>query len=122
MDLRADDRLVSIGRIDSEDQLILCVTSDGIGKRTASSAFPTQGRGNKGRILIRPRPGAELVQALVVRDEDSVLIATKQGVTVRIRVGEVKELGRSAMGVKLIALNKGDVVVSAAILPLDDEE
>lgn len=120
MDLREDDQVVSIGRIDTEDQLVLCVTSDGIGKRVASSQFPTQGRGGKGRILIRPRPGATLVQAMVVRDNDSVLIATKNGHTVRIRVGDVKELGRSAMGVKLVALNEGDRVVSAAILPLDE--
>ena len=120
MDLRDDDAVVSIGRIDTEDQLILCVTSDGIGKRVASSQFPTQNRGGKGRILIRPRPGATLVQALVVRDNDSVLIATHKGHTVRIRVGDVKELGRSAMGVKLVALNEGDRVVSAAILPLEE--
>jgi DNA gyrase subunit A len=120
MDLREDDAVVSIGRIDTEDQLVLCVTSDGIGKRVSSTQFPTQGRGGKGRILIRPRPGATLVQALVVRDTDSVLIATKNGHTVRIRVGDVRELGRSAMGVKLVALNEGDRVVSAAILPLEE--
>lgn len=120
MDLRSDDSVVSLGRIDNDDQLILCVTSDGVGKRVAASQFPTQGRGNKGRILIRPRPGETLVQALVVSENDSVLIATKNGHTVRIRVGDVKELGRSAMGVKLVALNEGDRVVSAAILPLDE--
>lgn len=120
MDLREDDSVISIGRIDSEDQLILCVTSDAIGKRVASTQFPTQGRGGKGRILIKPRPGATLVKALVVTDADTVLIATKNGHTVRIRVGDVKELGRSAMGVKLVALNEGDRVVSAAILPLDE--
>ena len=120
MDLREDDQVVSIGRIDTEDQLILVVTSDGIGKRVASYQFPVQGRGGKGRILVRPRPGASLVQALVVRETDTVLIATKNGHTVRIRVGDVKELGRSAMGVKLVALNEGDRVVSAAILPPED--
>ena len=120
MDLREDDAVVSIGRIDSEDQLILVCTSDGIGKRVPTDLFPTQGRGGKGRILLRPRPGAVLVQALIVRNSDTVLIATKNGHTVRIRVGDVRELGRSAMGVKLVALNEGDRVVSAAILPADE--
>jgi DNA gyrase subunit A len=112
---------VSIGRIDDENsELILCVTSDAIGKRVPVNLFPVQGRGGKGRILIRPRPGATLVQALVVTENDTVLIATKNGHTVRIRVGDVRELGRSAMGVKLVALNEGDRVVSAAILPQEE--
>ena len=123
MNLRGDDQLVSIGRIDNDDsQLILCVTSDAIGKRVACSQFPVKGRGIMGNILIKPRPGALLVKALIVSDSDTVLIATKNGHTVRIRVGDVKELGRSAMGVKLVNLNEGDRVVSAAILPLDDTQ
>jgi DNA gyrase subunit A len=116
------DRVVSIGKIESEDQLILCVTSDAIGKRVSSSQFPTQGRGGKGRILIKPKPGAKLVEALIVRDSDNVLIATELGMTVRLRVGDVKELGRSAMGVKLVSLKDGDRVVSAAVLPAEIEE
>ena len=121
MDLREDDAVVSIGRIDDENsELILCVTSDAIGKRVPVNLFPVQGRGGKGRILIRPRPGATLVQALVVTENDTVLIATKNGHTVRIRVGDVRELGRSAMGVKLVNLGEGDRVVSAAILPADN--
>jgi DNA gyrase subunit A len=120
MDLRSDDQVVSIGRIDDDEQLLLCVTSDGVGKRVACAQFPIKGRGIKGNILIKPRPGAVLIQALVVTDADSVLIATKNGHTVRIRVGDVKELGRSAMGVKLVALNEGDRVVSAALLPFEE--
>lgn len=121
MDLRADDRLVSLGHIESDDQLILCITSDGIGKRVAASQFPVQNRGGKGRILIKPRPGAYLVEALVVRDSDNVLFATERGMTVRIRVGEVRELGRSAMGCRLITLADGDKVVSAAVIPAEAE-
>jgi DNA gyrase subunit A len=120
MDLRSDDQVVSIGRIDNDEQLLLCVSSDGVGKRVSCSQFPIKGRGIKGNILIKPRPGAVLIQALVVTDADSVLIATKNGHTVRIRVGDVKELGRSAMGVKLVALNEGDRVVSAALLPFEE--
>ena len=121
MALREDDCVISIGRIDSAEQLILCITNDGIGKRVASDQFPNQIRGGKGRILIKPRPGTILLKALVVTDSDTVLIATKNGHTVRIRVGDIRELGRSAMGSRLITLNDGDEVVSAAVLPLTND-
>jgi DNA gyrase subunit A len=121
MVLKEDDYLVSIGKIDNDEQLILCCTSDGIGKRVASSEFPVQNRGGKGRILIKSKAGGVLVQALVVKESDTVLIATKLGQTVRIKVSEIRELGRVAMGSKLITLREGDEVISAAVLPKLEE-
>lgn len=122
MRLREGDSLVAIGRISDPEELILVVTSDGIGKRVKSEEFPAQNRGIMGRILVRLREGASVVKALVVRDQDSVVIMTAQGQTVRVLVSDIKELGRTAQGVKLVTLNEGDYVVSAALLPYSPEE
>jgi DNA gyrase subunit A len=122
IDLASGDYLVSIGRIDNDSQSILCVTSDGIGKRVTADQFPALNRGLKGRILIKPKLSAYLVAALVTDNDDvNVIIATKMGMTIRLRVGDIRELGRSAMGAKLATLNEGDEVISAAIVPAEIE-
>ena len=113
--------VASIQHIEQEDQLILTVMSDGVGKRTACDQFPAQNRGGTGRILAKPKTGARLVEALVVTEKTTVLIATKHGHTVRTRVDDIREMKRQAMGVKLIDLSDGDEVISAAILPEVEE-
>jgi DNA gyrase subunit A len=117
MNLNEQDYLVSIGAISNPESLILCITSDGIGKRVGVSEFPSQNRGGKGRILIRLHENAILVQALIVTELDNVLIATKDGHTLRIQVDEIRQVGRNTSGSRLIKLNEGDYVVSAVIIP-----
>jgi DNA gyrase subunit A len=116
--------LVSMSRLRAEDdegEFIMCVASDGYGKRVPKDQFPTQNRAGKGRILIKMHPGATLVAALVLGREDTVLVATRRGMTGRFRASDIRELGRSAVGSRVMALAEGDAVVAAAVLPPDDE-
>jgi DNA gyrase subunit A len=121
MDLPEGVRLVSLGRIVNDRQLLLCISSNGWGKRVASSQFPVQVRGGKGRILMKLHERVTLVAALVVNPDDDVLVASRKGMTTRVNVSEIRELGRSAMGSRVIDLAEGDEVVAAAILPSDVE-
>jgi DNA gyrase subunit A len=118
IDLADGAVLVSLGRITGKgDELIMCVSSDGFGKRVNVDQFPLQNRGGRGRILVKLHGGATLVAAMILREEDTVLVATKKGMTARFRAGEIRELGRTAMGSRVMDLKDGDEVVSAAVLP-----
>jgi DNA gyrase subunit A len=56
-----------------------------------------------------------------VTDEDQVLLITEKGILIRLKVKDVRETGRAAMGVHLIDLDEGDRVVAVAKLAERDD-
>jgi len=106
-----------------EDAMLLTVTENGYGKRTAFSDYRVQRRGGKGlKANNLTEKTGELVTALSVHDDDAIMIVTKMGTMIRMPVRDVRITARSAQGVKLINIGKGDVVMSAALVDTDDEE
>lgn len=102
---------------------VLNVTENGYGKRTDIENFSTHRRGGQGVIAIQTeeRNGAA-VGAVLVNDQDELMLITNAGKLVRTRVGEMREIGRNAKGVVLIRLSPGEKVVSAERIPMLDEE
>jgi DNA gyrase subunit A len=88
---------------------VLCVTENGYGKRTPVEDFPTKGRGTMGVIAIdtSARNGAQ-VGAVLVQPEDEIMLITVGGTLVRTSVAEIRIVGRTAMGVKLIRVGEGE--------------
>jgi DNA gyrase subunit A len=106
-----------------EDAMLLTVTENGYGKRTAFSEYRSQKRGGKGlKANNLTEKTGELVTALSVHDDDAIMIVTKLGTMIRMPVADVRMTGRSAQGVKLINIGKKDIVMSAALVDIDDEE
>ncbi len=93
----------------------------GYGKRTPLSEYPVKGRGTRGVINIdaNDRNGDVVSMALVV-GTDEVMFISEKGILIRTRVGEIRETGRNAAGVKLIRLDEGDRLVAMA--KVDAEE
>ncbi len=94
---------------------LLTVCRNGYGKRTAYDDYPLQGRGGQGVINIRTTErNGPVVTLRAVGDGDDVIYITTGGQVVRTPAAEVGCIGRATQGVRLITLQEGDAVASAA--------
>ena len=120
MKLKLDDEVVSVD-VAREDQAILIITEAGYGKRTKIERFNKQGRGGQGVIGIKltGRKG-QVVAAFIVAVEDEIVAVSSGGVMIRMPVKEISSQGRDATGVRVMNLDEGQTVASAApILSVD---
>jgi DNA gyrase subunit A len=101
---------------------LLVVAERGLGKRTEVDAYRFQRRGGSGVINLRTtdRTG-EVVAVMAVRDDEQLMVVTRQGVVNRQRVNEISLIGRATQGVKLVNLDEGDMVVDVARVVTDEE-
>ncbi|MFN5745121.1 MAG: DNA gyrase subunit A [Methylococcaceae bacterium] len=105
---------------------VLNVTENGFGKRTAISGFPRHRRGGQGVITMQTNDrNGGVVGAVLVQDNDELMLITDAGTLVRTRVEEIRELGRNTQGVMVIRLSPGEKVVGVDRIPMlegeDDE-
>ncbi len=100
---------------------VLVVSEKGYGKRTAVEEYRFTNRGGKGvkTINITEKTG-KLVGLLDVEENQDLLITCKSGITIRVSVKDISELGRAAQGVKLIKVGEGDEI--AAITTVEEQE
>jgi DNA gyrase subunit A len=123
MNLKAGDEVVSCD-FAKDDSAILIVTDAGYGKRTQLNNFNTQGRGGQGvrAIKLTAKKGA-VVAAFMVAIDAEIFLVSSGGVVIRTAVREISSQGRDATGVRVMALDEGQVVVSAApILEVEEDE
>jgi DNA gyrase subunit A len=108
---------------DDKTAQVLTVTQKGYGKRTLLDEYRVQGRGGSGVITMKiTDKNGPVVAVRQVQDEDDLIIASDRGKVIRTRVSEISEVGRVAQGVRLIALDEGEVVGAVAkIVEKDDE-
>jgi DNA gyrase subunit A len=116
------DEVVGIAKV-TADGTLLVAGSNGIGKRTEFEEYRTQSRGGKGIITMKigERTG-EVIGALTVNEEDEVMLITTGGQMVRLRVSEIRSVGRNTMGVKLINLFEGERLQDIAPVIAQEDE
>jgi DNA gyrase subunit A len=116
-----NDRLVSMVAMDKPGSL-LTVTEGGYGKRTLSDEYRLTHRGSGGVINIRniDRNGP-VISIMQVAEEDELIIISALGMIIRLPIEQIREMGRSTMGVRLMNLPDEDRVVDAAIVHPGDE-
>jgi DNA gyrase subunit A len=107
----------------ADNLYLLCVGSQGVGKRTPVSDFPTQGRAGQGVIAFKANgKTGDLVTAMSVTLAHDLIMFASNGVSNRIAVGDIRETGRAASGVFLMAIDNGHKLVSATTaLRVEDE-
>lgn len=99
------------------DRMLLVVSANGFGKRTAFDLFPRKHRGGQGVIAAKlVDKSGRLATAQSVSENSEVIITTKQGVVIRIKMSDVRKCGRPTTGVKLMEVQKGDEVVDVALV------
>ena len=101
-----------IALIIADNYAVLTSTENGFGKRTLASEYPVHSRGGQGVISIQTteRNGA-VVGAVLVSDEDEVMLITDGGTLIRTAANGISVLGRNTQGVKLISLDEGEKLV-----------
>jgi DNA gyrase subunit A len=120
--LGKDDRVVALAIVE-EGATLLVASEKGIGKRTDFEDYRRQTRGGKGIITMRTtdKTGG-IVGALTVHDHDEIMLITVGGQMVRIKVDDVRETGRNAMGVKLVDTGSKDKLQAIAPVINDENE
>ncbi len=103
----SDDYVVTIEVVDPNATLLIA-GQNGQGKRTKYEEYRLQGRGGSGIIAMRT---TGVAGALSVLDDDEVMLLTHSGQAVRTRVSEVRVIGRTTQGVRLINMGEGDKLI-----------
>ena len=113
MRLRQNDEVVDmIVTREDEKTTLLTVSSNGFGKRTRINAYRLTGRGVSGvtNLKVNEKTG-EVVSVKEVKDDDELILVTKNGYVIRIDVKQVSIIGRNTQGVRLIRLEPDDRVI-----------
>ncbi len=120
--LKKDDAVTSMDVVE-KDGALLVVTTKGFGKQTPLKDYSAKGRATGGNYTIDPKALKEIgkiAAARVVQKADDLTIMTANGVTLRLKVKEVKQSGRATKGVHLIKPQEGDSVASVARISAED--
>ena len=114
--LSKDDQVVSMEAVAGAPTL-LTVTQHGFGKCTCIDEYPLRNRGGKGVITIKTTErNGPVVGALLVGEDDQVMLVSDHGKIIRLRVGDIRVIGRNTQGVTLFGLARGEHLVSVARL------
>lgn len=122
--LREGDYVVALAVVPNDEETLLVVSENGLGKRTKFAEYRLQSRGGIGIKTMNCTDKTGLVvSATTVTDEDELMIMTNGGQSVRMKVNTVRETGRATQGVKLITLNDKETIQEITlVIPDDDEE
>lgn len=122
MRLDKGDEVVSM-EILSLSTNILTVAENGYGKRTDMEEYRLQSRGGKGIITMKTtEKTGRVVGVQQVTEDDQLMLITNPGKIIRLRVKDIRIIGRNTQGVRLIGLEGGERVVSLARLAEKEEE
>ena len=113
--------------LSANEQFVLTIADDGLGKRTSSFRYACKGRGGKGmvaQILDRGKksPPAKLVRSFIVEDSDQIMLVTDGGQLIRTPVKNISISQRSAKGVWVLRTKENEKVVSVGRIEDSDDE
>ncbi|MGH8553109.1 MAG: DNA gyrase C-terminal beta-propeller domain-containing protein, partial [Methylococcales bacterium] len=110
--IRLQEGCKVISLIISDHGAVLNITENGYGKRTALEGFPRHNRGGQGVIAIQTTErNGQVVGAILVGENDELMLITDAGTLVRTRVREIPILGRNTQGVRVIRPSGAERVV-----------
>ncbi len=122
--LGGDEQVTSIVALDPEkkhdNKYLLLTTKEGVIKKTSAESFKDVRR--SGLIAISLKDGDKLYSAKFINDGDQIFLATKEGQAIRFEEADVREMGRTAAGVRGMKLKKADEIVGVGILPKTSKE
>jgi len=122
MKLDAGDEVVSLDLVEPGAAL-LAVSENGYGKRTEMEEYRLTRRGGKGIITMKTTDKiGRVIGVRMVTDDDQIMLVTSGGKVIRLRVNEIRVIGRNTQGVRLIDLEQGERVASVARLAEREDE
>ena len=115
-------RLVDMCVVKPENE-VLTITSLGFGKRADIADYRLQSRGGMGvRAGEFNEKTGELVGLRQIEPNDDILLMTNNGMTIRLKSGDVRKVSRTSLGVRMMKLRNGNTIASIATVAGDDEE
>jgi DNA gyrase subunit A len=128
MKLRDNDELTGVLRVDKTEndkdrEKMLLISEYGYGKRVEFSEFDPHGRGTGGQKIytVTDKTG-EIAGCVNVLDNEEIMCITTQGKSIKVKVREIRVMGRAAQGVRILNIDKPDFVVGVDRIVRDDDE
>jgi DNA gyrase subunit A len=116
------DAALEVEDVGKKGSLILSVTENGYGKRTAADEYRLTNRGGKGVINVKTTErNGKVVGIAQVTENAEVMLISQYGKIIRIESKFIRESGRSAQGVRLLNIEAGDRVAAAVVIPPEEE-
>ncbi|MCB4751692.1 MAG: DNA gyrase subunit A [Sulfurovum sp.] len=111
----SDDYVCGATTIKSEEDELLMLSEKGLGKRTTASEYREQNRAGKGVISMKltPKTG-DVVGVVMVEEDKDLMCLTSVGKMIRVDMEQIRKAGRNTSGVKIVTVQKKDIVVSVA--------
>jgi DNA gyrase subunit A len=107
----------------AEETSVLTATSNGYGKRTLLTDYPTRGRGGRGVISIQANSrNGKVVSACLTNESTEVMLISNGGTLIRMYTNEISTMGRNTQGVRLIELNEDEILVGLDIVAETQED
>jgi DNA gyrase subunit A len=106
----------------TQDGYLLVVTEHGYGKRTLLSEYTPKGRATGGVATINQSAldvTGKIAAVRVVQDQDDITIVSSAGIMLRLKVKDIRSMGRASRGVHVIGLQNGSLVASLGVIPAD---
>ncbi len=102
---------------------ILVVSENGFGKRSSLEDYRETNRGGKGvkTINITDKTG-QLIAIKNVNDTEDLMIINRSGIIIRLKVGDLRVIGRATQGVRLINLKEDDIIAAVTQVPSEENE
>jgi DNA gyrase subunit A len=120
-----EDGVVGMVCIDPADQetTILVISEQGMGKRSEYEDYRLTNRGGKGvRTMAISKKTGKLVTIKAVKDDDGLMITNRSGIVIRMKIDDIRVMGRATQGVKLIRLAPEDSIADVAVIQGGEEE
>ena len=129
MKLSKSDELTGLMRADSSEgkppekvEKMLIISEYGFGKRVDFSEFTPHGRGTGGqKIYTVSEKTGDIVGCVSVLDNDDIMCITSQGKSIKLKVSDIRVMGRSAQGVRILSIDKPDFVIGLDRIIKEDE-
>ncbi len=118
LSLSGEEKVTSILPLKKEDKKnsfsLMLITANGSVKKMSGENFKDVRR--SGIIAIKLDKGDQLVSALLIDKLDEIILATTFGQAIRFKESNIREMGRTAGGVRGIKLKKGDIVIGVNVI------
>ena len=115
--LSSEDEVVSLNKV-LDNQELLVVMENGLGKKTKIAAWSRQGRGGQGvkAAQVTPKTGSIVTASVVEKGMEQLVLTSNKGQLIKISLKEVPLLQRQTQGVILMRMREGEIVAAATVV------
>jgi DNA gyrase subunit A len=123
VNLEKDDHVIGMEVVTDPKGTLLTVCARGFGKRTDLEEYRVQGRAGKGLINVKVTEKTGKVIGIVpVQDADELMLISTSGTMLRMKISDIKTIGRNTQGVRLIKLEESESVGAVARVAAKEED